>query len=182
MKQLFSLFALFFIFSCSDMKKGSQMEQISELQMRLDKISASWNSFDLKSIDSLHQISSTVIDSIEFYYNGQEIEKNRAIILDNYKQGLIKFKEMQKIHSFLPNVLTEKAKALSSLKKDIEQGSGRREKYDEYISFEKREVATIYEQFENYLTLKESSFNQYENSKMEVESLLNELKTDKLSR
>lgn len=181
MKFVVSLFTLLLVFSCSDMKKGSQMEQISDLQVRLDKISASWNSLELKSIDSLHQLSSQVIDSIELYYNDQTIEKSCAMALDDYKQCLIKLQEMQKIHTFLPIVLSEKSKALTSLKNDIELGSGRRDKYDDYISFEKKEVATISEQFEHYVELKKMSFEQYEASKQKVESFLDELKQEKLS-
>jgi hypothetical protein len=168
----------FLYVSCSDMKKVEQLEQIEMLQSSLDSLETQWNTNEATQIDSLENLSFSKIDSIGNLYNGQEIELVVASKIDLFKQSNHDFKELKKIHEFYPVVLKEKQKSLKLLKKDIEKGSGRREKYDEYIDFEQKELSTICKQYDDYQRTKKRCFKNYMNSQKTVNQLLDSLKID----
>lgn len=158
------------------MKKGKQLEEIRTLQTSLDSLEKQWDFNEVNQIDSLENLSSSKIDSIGNLYDGQKIELTIASKIDLFKQSNHDLKELKKIHEFYPVVLKEKQKSLKSLKKDIEKGSGRREKYDEYIDFEQKELSTICKQYDDYHSTRKRCLKNYMNSQKAVNQLLDSLK------
>lgn len=152
------------------------MEQITALQAALDSLEKEWNNQESGTIDSLSVICSAKIDSISLLYNDQKIDLELASKIDRFKQSNNDLKELKKIHSFFPSLLTEKKQALASLKADVNKGSGRREKYDEYIDFETKEMATIRQQYQEYLRTKEHCIEYYTSSSDAVTDFLTGLK------
>lgn len=176
MKFVFLLIAALVFFSCTDMKKGKQMEQITALQAELDSLEKEWNNQESNTIDSLSVICTATIDSISLLYNDQKIAVNLASKIDQFKQANTDLKELKRVHSFFPSLLNDKKQALASLKTDVNKGSGRREKYDEYIDFETKELATIRQQYQEYLQAKEQCIEYYASSSDAVADFLTGLK------
>lgn len=175
--KLISLFILSCVlFSCSDMKKGKQLEQITVLQTSLDSLQSVWRPEDATVVDSLSKVCASKIDSIGSLYNNQEIDLEIASKIDLFKQSSNDLQELKKIHDFFPTVLNDKKQSLESLKKDITKGSGRREKYDEYIAFEQKELNTIRQQFNDYFETKNRCVERYASSREAVNQLLDSLK------
>lgn len=146
------------------------------LQAELDSLEKEWNTQESSSIDSLSVICTTKIDSISQLYNDQKIDVDLASKIDQFKQCNNDLKELKKIHSFFPSLLKDKKQALISLKTDVNKGSGRREKYDEYIDFETKELATIRQQYQEYLQTKEHCIEYYASSSDAVTDFLTVLK------
>lgn len=159
------------------MKKGKQLEQIEHLQSSLDSLEKEWNSQDVTTIDSLADLCSSKIDSIGMLYNDQHIELKQASKIDLFKQCNNDLQELKKIKTFYPVVLKEKKQSLRLLKTDISKGSGRREKYEEYIGFEQKELETIRQQHDDYQKTKERCMNYYSESREVVDELLDSLKS-----
>lgn len=158
------------------MRKGKQLEQIETLQKSLDSLENEWNIEEAKIIDSLAKQCSSKIDSISLLYNAQPIELVTASKIDVFKQCNNDLQELKKIHVFYPVLLLEKKRSLASLKADVSKGSGRREKYDEYIVFEEKELSTICQQHTDYQKTKERCIKNYSVSKGVVDKLLSSLK------
>lgn len=176
MKPFVTLISILLCFACSDMSKGKQLEKISKLQASIDSLKKEWHSEDFTTLNELEQECTSKVDSIGLLYNDQKIALEQAKKIDLYKQTLSDLKELKKVHSFFPTVLTEKEKALISLRKDISKGSGRREKYDDYIAFEEKELTTIRQQFEDYKTTQKRCEQSYSESKDAIASLLKSIK------
>lgn len=175
--KFFSLVILFLgLLSCSDMKKGKQLEEITALQTDLDSLESVWNVMDLQRIDSMGAECSSKIDSIGLLYENQTIDESLAFKIDLFKRCTNDLKELKKIHEFYPVVLEEKRKSLKLLKTDVAKGSGRREKYEEYIDFEQKELSTIRKQYEDYQVTKQRCEAYYSESKETVDQLLDSLK------
>lgn len=168
----------FVFLSCSDMKKGKQLEQIAAIQAILDSLQTEWDPEEARIIDSLAEECVSKIDSIGLLYDNQEIELVVASEIDLFKQSSTDLQELKKIHTFYPTVLKEKQQSLESLKKDISKGSGRREKYDEYIDFEQKELSTIRQQYDDYQETKYRCIKKYSASKGTVSELLDSLKSN----
>lgn len=163
-------------FSCSDLKKGEQLKQIQNFQMRLDSIKNLWNPTELTTIDSLSTLCLLKIDSIGKVYNDQHIDETLAKKLDEYKQCSQELLDLKQMHAFFPKLLKEKEQSLKKLKEDISKGKGRRDKYGEFIDFEGNELATILKQFELYKKIKKSSVINYASSKKALNLFLDSLK------
>lgn len=170
------ILSLLFLVACSDLKKGEQLKKVQELQTSLDSIKNSWNEADIKTIDSISAICHTTIDSISLLYDDRYVPMSLAIKLDQFKQCNQGMDELKRVHAFFPTLLVDKMQALEKLKKDIQEGKGRREKYDEYLDFEKNELITIDKQYKRYLFTKKKSFDNYSKSNEAVCQFLGELK------
>lgn len=172
MKRIFVFLVAISLIACSDLKKGSYLQDIAVLEQMVDKTAASWSEMNSTEIDSFLVMTAKQLDTIETLYHGQTIGKEQAIVLDKFKMAHLNFKELIRIQNYFPAILAEKFTALKQLKSDIENASGKREKYGEYIAFEKKEVASIDEQFKNYVALKEKSILLYESSVNEVNEFI----------
>jgi len=171
-----TVFALLFVLlACSDIKKGKQIEQVVLLNKQIDSLQNLWNKEDKKKLDSFIVLCNSKLDSISLLYKNQEIDLETAHHIDVFKQANKDFIELKKIHSFFPNILQEKKQNLKQLHQDISKGSGRREKYDEYIAFEQQEWQTIEQQFNQYITVKKRCLTDYTNTKNRIDTLLLEL-------
>lgn len=176
MKPIAIAISLLLCVACSDMSKGKQLEKISSLQTTLDSLKNEWHSEDSVFLNELEKECISKIDSIGLLYNGQKIALEEAKNIDLYKQTVLGLKELKKVHSFFPTVLTEKEKALKLLQQDISKGSGRREKYDDYIAFEEKELTTIRQQFEEYKETQKRCKKSYDESKDAITLLLETIK------
>ena len=57
--------------------------------------------------------------------------------------------------------MPEEKSALSKLKKDINKGSGRKDKYDDYIIFEQNKLKKIKILFKEYIDIKNMVYSTY---------------------
>ncbi|MCO5260305.1 MAG: hypothetical protein M9916_09195 [Crocinitomicaceae bacterium] len=177
MKRWILFLAVSFIwFSCSDLKKGKQLKQVWLLQNSLDSLENNWNTEELTTIDSISAICQNKIDSISHLYDDQYVSMELAIKLDQYKQCSQGLQELKRVQSFFPSIIKEKVQSLQQLEVDIQTGKGRREKYDEYIEFEKNELITINKQYKRYHFTKKKSLDNYSKSNEDVCDFLSELK------
>ena len=81
--------------------------------------------------------------------------------MDAYKIMRRNLKPLGKQNSQLKNALKEEAQVLKSLKLDINNGSGSREKYESYILFEKNKINQIQVLLDEYLKLKRETLKTY---------------------
>jgi len=175
MKPLFLLTIVLIFLSCSDIKKGRQLESVHLISKTIDSLQSKWDKEDQTKIDSFIHTCSSKIDSIAILYQSQELALNEATQLDLFKNANNDFVELKKIHDFFPYILSEKKQAILSLQKDINNGSGRREKYDQYIAFEQQELTTIIQQLDNYIKIKQRCLNNFDQSKTAVDTLIQHL-------
>jgi len=177
MKPLYIFLFVPFFWACSDLKKGKQLEQVAVLNDKLDSLQSQWNREEKGIIDSFIITCTSKIDSVSLLYQSQEIDLHTATQLDLFKQANGDFVELKKIHSFFPTVLQDKKQAIESLQHDIGNGSGRREKYDQYIEFEQQELQMLMQQLDHYTQTKQRCQKNYVSSKATVDTLLWQLAT-----
>jgi len=179
MKPLFSLSVVLVILSCSDIKKGKQLEEIARMSKIIDSLQAQWTKEEQTKIDSFIYTCSSKIDSVATFYQGQELNINEATQIELFKNASSDFIELKKIHDFFPVILSEKKQSIQSLQQDINSGSGRREKYDQYIEFEKQELKTIIQQLNNYSQIKQRCLTNFSQSRTTIDTLIQQFNEQK---
>ena len=112
------------------------------------------------SVDTIQVYMGRVnsLDSlIKLNYQNDTLNFQNARDIDAFMNLKTVFPQLNSSLVFIDSALVLKFKALESLKKDIENSTGDRSKYPEFISFEQDEVAKIESQLEeNQLRLEES--------------------------
>ncbi|HLU86548.1 MAG TPA: hypothetical protein VKZ44_02260 [Taishania sp.] len=164
--------------ACSDFKKNKQLDQINDLKSTVDSLEGVWSQENLSEASALFDQCSRLIDSISLLYQDQLLDLESAKKIDVIKRCHHQLDDVLKLEKLLPTILVEKKSSLLKLKNDVEHGKGRREKYDEYIQFEKDEMATIRKQFSSYHDKKMTCVKEVESHMTEIDSILMVLHKD----
>jgi hypothetical protein len=177
MKPLIIIFLSFgFVFvSCADLKKEDQIKRVVLLEKRLNKIEQTRKASEIDSLTAMKISTNAVEIRIKTYLVLDTINLVLGKKMDAYKIMRRNLKPLGKQNSQLKNALKEEAHVLKSLKLDIENGSGSREKYESYILFEKNKINQIQVLLDEYLRLKQETFKTYHELHPELNQLSIEL-------
>lgn len=140
------------ILSCSDLDRPNQLEEIDTLDVRLDSMYQELAAIDTAVV--LEMIASKILVGNKLdALNADTIAYNLGLQLDQYKL-MGNYSDFLAEHiAQLSSSIGEEISALDVLRGDIENGSGRRDKYDQYISFEKEKIDTLNSRFEQYMDM-----------------------------
>lgn len=137
------LFLVGGLLSCSDFNQQEQLKKLEKLTNTTDSLSNVLKNSIPDSLNSMRQTmmntevalkNNITMDSVDLYY---------AKDMDTYKSAR---KRIGKINLYLVEVLAgckKEKKQLVKLKEDIERGWGKRNKYNEYIKLEDKNIKTL---------------------------------------
>lgn len=151
----------FFLVSCADLKKDDQMKRIGQLKQRIDQIEQKRKANEIDTLTAMKVSTNAVEIRIKTYLILDTINLVLGKKMDAYKIMRRNLKPLGKQNSQLKNALKEEAQVLKSLKLDINNGSGSREKYESYILFEKNKINQIQVLLDEYLKLKRETLKTY---------------------
>lgn len=149
------------ITACHDVKKQEQLKEVDSLIAQIDSIEKAYKYEHADSIPIIiHNITNVEL-RIKNNYKTDTIDMVLAQKMDAYKRARKQLKPMGKVLSKIIEGCKEERVALQNLKKDIENGAGERDKYAEFIAFEKGKVTQINELLEEMLATQRKSFEAY---------------------
>jgi hypothetical protein len=162
MKQfLFLSLGVLVLFSCSDLKKQDQIKAIDQLSIAVDSI----QEIVLKSeIDSIiYRKTATQDVELRIKQNFYSDTLNLALgkKMDAYKVMRRKFGPLSRTYNTLKTGSADELKTLELLKNDINSGSGERNKYNQFIQFEKNKVEQLSIMLTDYLKEKNNTLAVY---------------------
>lgn len=131
------------LFSCSDIEKETQVKKIKELTNSVDKLNIALNQNKISRVPEKKLAVYTVIKRIKSYYFTDTIDYQFAKKMNSYKVVKKSLKNLDGDYEKIRIALREEKIALRKLKSDVLNGFGQREKYDDYISFEKNKTNKI---------------------------------------
>jgi len=131
------------LFSCSDIEKDRQVKKITELTNSVDKLNIALTQNKINNVPEKKLRVYTVIKRIKSYYFTDTIDYQFAKKMNSYKAARKSLIILDSDYEKIRLALREEKIALRKLKSDVINGFGQREKYDEYISFEKNKTKKI---------------------------------------
>ncbi|MCH2223936.1 MAG: hypothetical protein MK066_04135 [Crocinitomicaceae bacterium] len=176
MKIIVGIIALLVFTSCADLEKSAQLERISALETSLDSIQTTFNEFKIDSISSMSLQAYAVENRIKTYYVCDTINMALGRKMDAYKVMRKKFTPMGKGGTAITKGIEEERIKLTSLATDIKNGSGKRNKYNEYIDFEKEKVSQIRSLLNEYMENREYCLKTFDELHEELETFSLELR------
>ena len=139
------------LFSCSDIEKDRQVKKITELTNSVEKLKIALTQNKISNVPEKKLAVYTVIKRIKSYYFTDTIDYQFAKKMNSYKVVKKSLKNLDGDYEKIRIALREEKIALRKLKSDVLNGFGQREKYDEYISFEKNKTKKIKSLLDEYI-------------------------------
>jgi hypothetical protein len=143
------------------------------METSLDSIQKVLDENKIDTLAGLRIAANAVETRIKNYYFSDTIDVELGKKMDRYKQirkaidteseegetgeeeeGEAKFQTIGKGFSMISQGIKAERKSLSQLKSDIENGYGKRDKYNEYVSFEQEKVRQLHVLLDEYVKLK----------------------------
>ena len=140
-----------FLFSCSDIEKDRQVKKINGLTKSVEKLKIALTQYKISNVPEKKLAVYTVIKRIKSYYFTDTIDYQFAKKMNSYKVVKTSLKNLDGDYEKIRIALREEKIALRKLKSDVLNGFGQREKYDEYISFEKNKTKKIKSLLDEYI-------------------------------
>jgi len=152
MKNIFLLFLIGIVLvSCSDLDKSNRLGKIDKMLSGLDSMSIQ---IKKEKIDTLAEMQ-LAAQGVEYRIRGNfvtdTIDLELGKKMDRYKRMRRAIPKLRSNLVKLDKGIVELKNSLSLLKKDIENNSGIREKYDQYITFEKNkydQIVVLFKEFQ----------------------------------
>ena len=139
------------LFSCSDIEKDRQVKKINVLTNSVEKLKIALTQYKISNVPEKKLAVYTVIKRIKSYYFTDTIDYQFAKKMNSYKVVKKSLKNLDGDYEKIRIALREEKIALRKLKSDVLNGFGQREKYDEYISFEKNKTKKIKSLLDEYI-------------------------------
>jgi chromosome segregation ATPase len=133
-----SLLLLFY--SCSDFKKNERIERVLTMDQALDSIEKIMITCKIDTLADMQLAAQGVELRIKNNYKLDTINLEFGKKMDDYKRMRRAIPKLKGNWDKVKKGLVEMRKSLKNLKIDIENNSGKREKYDEYLKFEQNKL------------------------------------------
>ena len=174
MRYLFSLLIIVSIVSCSDMDRGKQLRKIQTIDNTLDSIQTVLiDNSDLEEIQFIQgckkDLSSRILSSQD------TISFELAIMLDVYNNAMNNINPLIIQRSVLDSNIIKQKEDLLSLKLDIENGSGKRNEYDEYINFESNKTEQLRNELITFIEMRNTLFEVQAEFYQKIENQFNKV-------
>lgn len=162
MKQiLFLCFSVLVLAACSDLQKQEQIKVIDQLSKSVDSIQKIVLKNEIDSIVYRKTATQDVELRIKQNFYSDTLNLAFGKKMDAYKVMRRKFGPLSRSYTALKTGTADELITLSHLKNDINSGSGERNKYAEFIQFEKNKVNQLAIILTDYLKEKEKTLNVY---------------------
>ena len=139
------------LFSCSDIEKDRQVKKINVLTNSVEKLKIALTQNKISNVPEKKLGVYTVIKRIKSFYFTDTIDYQFAKKMNSYKAARKSLIILDSDYEKIRIALREEKIALRKLKSDVLNGFGQREKYDEYISFEKNKTKKIKSLLDEYI-------------------------------
>lgn len=162
MKQLLviSLLSLS-LFSCADFNRDQLLHQVAKEQKKLSQLNAQLAANVISDVATLKNNTMQTELRIKQNLHLDTINLELAKQLEEFKLMRKSLKPLMKQYLKARKGIDEEKKVLNNLKRDVQDGRGERQRYAEYIRFEKQKVQQLQELTNDYLRSRAQFYQDY---------------------
>lgn len=173
-KYLIFIFPLI-IWGCKDQEKSSYLEEIEVMYTKIDSLEKVSKAQNTDSIPSIVNTIEKTIDKVKKNYVADTIDLELAGLMNKYKDSKKSLSSNTGNLSKARAAIPEAKEKIEHLKHDIENGVGDRDKYDEYIKFEKNKIQEIESILDYYIKTNKKYLEQFKNTHPKVKNFADSL-------
>lgn len=167
----------FLYLGCKDQEKSSYLEEINEISSNLDSLEVVSNNQKTDSIPIIVNTIEKTISKVKNNYVADTIDLELAALMNRYKDAKKSLSSNSGNLAKTRDAIPEVKGKLEDLRHDIENGVGDREKYEEYIDFEKNKVQEIDSILSYYIKTNRKYLEQFSNAHPQVKHFADSLES-----
>ena len=162
MKVLASILVTTVLFvGCSDLKKTEQLKSISLMKSSLDSLEKVVRANEIDTIAALMVATNSVELRIKNYYDSDTINIELGKKMNAYKVMRRSLNPLGRSYSTLNKGIKDQQEQLNNLRLDIENGNGKRNEYDSYISHEQSKLNQLKSVLDAYIVEKNKTMRTF---------------------
>lgn len=154
------------------------INEIQEMHATLDSLESVTEQNRIDTLTQLIEYIKFNTDEVVNNYHTDTIDYKVAKMMNNYKDTRKAFSKNSGNLAKARQAIPEVRESLENLSHDIEHGVGQRDKYEEFIGFEKGKVKQIKEILTYYLETKEKYTTLFIETDKEVLEFIEQLKSE----
>jgi chromosome segregation ATPase len=148
-------------FACADLKKEQLIEKIHGLNGRLDNLEVKLKDSRIDEVASIKNNTMQTELRIKQNLHLDTVNMELAQKLDAYKLMRRSIKPLMQQYVKISQGIKEEKHVLKELKNDIKNGRGERNRYKEYIEFERQKVGQLTALLTDFMRAKNKFFADY---------------------
>jgi len=141
--RLMGICCLATLFSCADLRQKEQVNAVDKLLYSLDSLQKTTENRLPDSLNSYRLAMMNTEVRLKNRYVIDTIDRAYARDMNTYKDARNSIGAINKHWVEIKSAFQQERKQLKILKKDIENGWGKRDRYAQYISFEKKNIQAL---------------------------------------
>jgi len=173
------LFSLIFCFiSCVDLSKNKQITELSNLTKKVDTIQQEFELLKKDTISEIIYAMNETSEKIKTNIGDDSISVQIARALDQYKKI---YRKLTSIEAYDEKFLfgsQDIKNRIEKLTTDIKKGSGDREKYNQFIAFEKSKVLELEKLIKDVKKLQNESIETFQKIHPGISSFADQLSAE----
>lgn len=147
---------------CQDQHKVQHIAELNEMQSTLDSISSLVNDTNRRNTHTINMAVRNTIIQVKDNYLPDTINYEVAERMNDYKEIRKALSSNSGNYAKVKQAIPEVQQKIKDLKHDIENGVGNRDKYEEYIQFERKKIQDIQEIFSYYRKTNKKFINRFD--------------------
>jgi hypothetical protein len=141
----------FTLFSCADFDRDKLLQRVDKQQKQLNGLNMQLEKYVMKDVASLKNDALQTELRIKQNLHLDTINMELARQLEEFKLMRKSISPLMKQYLKAKNGIKEEEAVLKNLSRDIQEGRGERQRYEEYIQFEKQKVSQLSALTKDYL-------------------------------
>ena len=166
---------ILFLVSCVDLSKKNQLTELTQLSKRVDSIQQEFELLKKDTISEIIYSMNQTSDKIKTNIGDDTLSLQIARKLDSYKKV---YRKLTSIEAYDEKFLFGSQDIKNSIEKlsnDITKGNGDREKYDQFLTFERSKVIELEKLLSNVKKLQSESIETFQKIHPAISSFADQL-------
>ncbi len=178
MKILLLFIPLLFLFSCQDREKRLFLEELDALTSKLDSMETVARENGIDTLNVLIEYIKTNTKEVANHYYTDTVDYEIANMMNTYKETRKAFAKNSGNLAKARQAIPEVKESIANLSHDIHHGVGERDKYEEFVAFERGKVTQIKEILTYYMETKDKYTALFIETDQQVLDFIEQLKRE----
>jgi hypothetical protein len=181
MRILAGIFLLLFFFACADLKQSKQLDQLFQIEKKIDSILRELKQENEFKFEQEIKQYETFMFELTMLVTFDTIPESDARTIHRYANFLDEMKNIQNGMQSLRHSIIAQKRSIQNLKKDIQNGFGKRNNYDKYIYFEQIKTQTVEDKLNEIKSIKLKVHSEIINTYLQIRKMIQSIQLKKSS-
>lgn len=170
------------LFACADLEKSSQLKRVNSLVEHADSLLIVLNQINDSQLSRVVDENNKLLSRLKLCASDDTLLETEARFVDKYIYCISKLSTLKIRMEKLKSTIDEQKRTIHNLQKDIEKVAGKRDLYNENLSFEGKKINQIEKEINSIKTKKIDFLNKIATFKIKIRELIQKLESKQITK